>query len=173
MPRNVPSNTHPGIATVTRLVLLGLLLWCGAASAQQPQSSCTYETCALRVVDGGGYFAPQVVVRGSEGYSVALARRSETLENVFAVNDSAAAYYARFETRERYADWSGWIGTGLMLAGFIFDIAGEGGFFSRSFFLYGGGLAVTYGVAMPLQGRAGTDLSNAIWWYNRSLLSSP
>lgn len=105
--------------------------------------------------------------------TVAVARRSDALESVFAVNDSSAAYYAAFETHERYADWAGWVGTGLMFSGFVADLLGKGGLFSRSFLLYGGGLAVTYGVAGPLQGRASTDLSNAIWWYNRSLSPSP
>jgi hypothetical protein len=136
-------------------------------------SSCSYEACALRVVDGGGWFGSQVVVRGREGFSVAPARRSMTLDSLFAVNDSASSYYAKFETHERYADVAGWVGTGLMLTGFIADIIGEGGFFSKSFLFYGGGLAMTYGVAMPQQRMASTDLSNAIWWYNRSLSPSP
>ena len=114
-----------------------------------------------------------MVVRGREGYSVALARRSDALEDLFAVNDSAAVYYARFESHDRTADWSGWLGTGLMIVGFIADLAGEGGLFSRSFLLYGGGLAVTYGIALPQQRMASTDLSSAIWWYNQSLLPSP
>jgi hypothetical protein len=167
-------RTRARAVQVNRLALLCLCLClalgCDMASAQGPQSPCSYDACALRVVDGGGYFATQVVVRGREGYSLAMARRSATLDSVFAVNDSSAAYYARFETNERYADWFGWIGTGLMLSGFIADLAGEGGLFSRTFLLYGGGLAVTYGVALPFQRRASTDLSNAIWWYNRSLL---
>ena len=158
---------------VKRLALLGLVLCSEAASAQQPRTPCSYEACALRVVDGGGYFGTQYVVRGREGYSVAIARRSATLDSVFAVNDSSAVYYSRFEAQERYADWFGWIGTGLMLTGFITDLAGEGGLFSRSFLFYGGGLAVTYGVALPVQRRAATELSNAIWWYNRSLAGPP
>ena len=112
-------------------------------------------------------------MRGQGGYSVAPARRSPTLEDLFAGNDSSAVYYARFERHERNADWTGWVGTGLMLSGFIADLFGDGGVFSRSFLLYGGGLAVTYGVALPLQRRAATDLSNAVWWYNRSLTPSP
>jgi hypothetical protein len=161
---------------VNRFAILGLVLFsqalCSQAlSAQEPLVACPYDACALRVVDGGGYFGTQVVVRGREGYSVAMARRSATLEDLFAVNDSAAAYYARFETRERYSDWFGWTGTGLMVAGFIADLIDEGGLFSRSFLFYGGGLAVTYGIALPLQRRAQTDLSNAVWWYNRSLLA--
>ena len=155
---------------LNRIAILALVVCCPALSAQEPGAPCPYDACALRVVDGGGYFGTQVVVRGREGYSVTLARRSATLEDLFAVNDSAASYYARFETHERYADWFGWTGTGLMVAGFIADLLGEGGLFSRSFLLYGGGLAVTYGVALPQQRRAQTDLSSAIWWYNRSLL---
>lgn len=112
-------------------------------------------------------------MRGREGYSVALARRSAALEDLFAVNDSAASYYAKFEEHDRYADWFGWVGTGLMLTGFFTDILGEGGFFSKSFLFYGGGLAVTYGVSLPEQRRAQTDLSNAIWWYNRSMGLAP
>lgn len=152
------------------LALLGPIPGHEAASAQERQPSCSYEACGLRVVDGGGYFASQVVVRGREGYSVALARRSDELEGLFAANDSAAAYYARFETHDRRADWFGWVGTGLMIAGFVADVFGEGGLFSRSFLLYGGGLAVTYGVALPEQRKASTDLSNAVWWYNRSFV---
>lgn len=155
-----------------RIALLGLLLCCQAASAQERPTSCSYEECALRVVDGGGYFGQNVVVRGRVGYSVAAARRSDTLEDLFAVNDSAAAYYAEFEVHDRRADWTGWVGTGLMVAGFIADVFGEGGLFSRSFLLYGGGLAVTYGVAIPAQRRASTDLAGAIWWYNQSLRGS-
>jgi hypothetical protein len=163
---------------VNRFTLLGLVLLAlvgpiprhGAVSAQERQTSCPYDDCALRVVDGGGYFASQVVVRGQEGYSVALARRSDELEELFTANDSAAAYYARFESHDRHADWFGWVGTGLMLAGFVADVFGEGGLFSRSFLLYGGGLAVTYGVALPEQRKASTDLSNAVWWYNRSFV---
>jgi len=152
-----------------RLAILVLFLVPGVLSAQVPRASCTYESCALRVVDGGGYFGSQVVVQGREGYSLAPARRSDTLSDVFAANDSAAYYYSRFETHEEYADWSGWVGTGLMLTGFVLDIAGGGGLFSKSFLFYGSGLAVTYGVAMPQQRRASTNLANAIWWYNRSL----
>ncbi len=152
-----------------RLAFLAVLLSATPASAQQPQGGCTYHSCALRIVDGGGYFGSQVVVRGREGYAVAPARRSGTLEDLFALQDSAAVYYANFETNERYADISGWIGTGLMLTGFVVDVLGEGGFFSKSFLLYGSGLAVTYGVALPMQRRASTGLSAAIWWYNQSL----
>jgi len=155
-----------------RLPLPGLLLCFTAVSAQEPQA-CSYDVCALRVVDGGGYFASQVVVRGRQGYSLALARRSATLEDLFAANDSASTYYARFETHDRQADWFGWIGSGLLLTGLVADIFGEGGLSSRSFLLYGGGIAVTYGVAIPAQRRASTDLSNAVWWYNRSLLGAP
>lgn len=154
------------------LALLGPIPGHEAASAQERQPSCSYETCGLRVVDGGGYFASQVVVRGQAGYSVALARRSDELEELFASNDSAATYYAQFETHDRRADWFGWVGTGLMIAGFVADVFGEGGLFSRSFLLYGGGLAVTYGVALPEQRKASTDLSNAVWWYNRSFIRS-
>lgn len=155
---------------MNRFALLGLVLLCAPVHAQQPSIDCSYERCALRVVDSGGWFGGPVVVQGREGYSVAYARRSDTLANLFARSDSARAYYARFERHDRFADWSGWFGTGLMLTGFVFDIFGEGGLFSRSFFLYGGGLAVTYGVALPYQRRAATDLSNAIWWYNRALI---
>lgn len=154
--------------TVNRLALLGLILSCQTAAAQQPVT-CTYEDCALRIIDGGGYFDSPFVVRGQEGYAVSIVRRSDELESVFAVNDSASVYYARFASQERLADWSGWAGTGLMLAGFIADLVGEGGLFSKSALLYGSGLAVTYGVAIPAQRRAGTNLSGAIWWYNRSL----
>ena len=161
-----------GVRTlVKRIALLALFLCPAAASTQQVP--CSYEACALRVVDGGGYFGSQVVVRGREGYSVAFARRSATLESLFAVNDSARVHYARFKTHERRADWFGWAGAGLMVSGFIADLVGEGGWFSRSFLLYGGGLAVTYGAALPAQRRASTDLSNAIWWYNQSLVRSP
>lgn len=162
-----------------RYALLAVALCPATASAQEANSagtthdSCSYHACALRVVDGGGYFASQVVVRGREGFSVAPARRSDALESLFAVNDSAAVYYARFETNERYADVSGWVGAGLMLSGFVADLLGEGGFFSKSFLLYGGGLAITYGISVPLQGRASTNLSNAIWWYNQSLPPAP
>lgn len=158
---------------MTRFAILCLVLCCGRASAQQPQTPCTYEACALRIVDGGGYFGSQVVVRGRVGYSVAYARRSGTLDELFAVNDSAAAYYARFESHERYADWFGWAGAGLMVSGFVADLLGKGGLFSRSFLLYGGGLTVTYGLAMPQQRKAATDLSSAIWWYNQALVLSP
>jgi len=158
---------------LNRLAILGLLFCWASAEAQQPQTSCPYAACALRVVDGGGYFGTQVVVRGRAGYSVAPARRSATLEEVFAVNDSAAYYYDRFESRERYADVFGWVATGLFLSGFIADLVGEGGVFSRSALLYGGGLVLTWGVSMPLQRRSQSDLSGAIWWYNQSLLPSP
>ena len=154
---------------MTRLLLLALVLWPTAASAQEPQHPCTYHACALRIVDGGGYFGSQVVVRGREGFSVAPVRRSDALESLFAADDSAAVYYANFASKERYADWSGWIGAGLLLSGFVVDLFGDGGLFSRSFLLYGGGIAVTYGVALPLQRRAATDMSAAIWWYNQSL----
>lgn len=151
-----------------RWVLLGLVLSCEAASAQDPQA-CTYDACALRVIDGGGYFALPIVVQGIEGYGISNARRSDALEDLFAVNDAASAHYRRFRTQDRYADWFGWVGTGLILSGFVVDLAGNGGLFSKSFLLYGGGLAVTWGVALPAERRASTHLSNAIWWYNRSL----
>jgi hypothetical protein len=155
------------------LALLGLILCVGAVSAQQGQTPCSYEACALRVIDGGGYFALPFVVRGREGYEVGRVRRSATLDSLFAVSDSAAAHYQRFETHDRYADWFGWVGTGLILSGFVVDLFGDGGLFSKSFLLYGGGLAVTWGVALPAERRASTDLSNAIWWYNQSLAGSP
>jgi hypothetical protein len=161
---------------VNRLALIGLplvFISLEGAAAQEPQTYCTYEACALRVIDGGGYFALPLVVQGREGYLVASARRSATLENLFAVNDSAAAHYAKFRTNDQYADWFGWVGTGLVVAGFIADLVGEGGIFSRSFLLYGGGIAVTWGVALPAERRATTDLANAIWWYNQSLARAP
>lgn len=161
---------RPALLGFALIALLGPIPHHAALSAQERPSSCSYDECGLRVVDGGGWFASQVVVRGQQGYSVALARRSEELEELFAANDSAATYYANFETHDRRADWFGWIGTGLMLAGFVADVFGEGGLFSRSFLLYGGGLAVTYGVALPEQRKASTDLSNAVWWYNRSFV---
>lgn len=158
---------------VKRLAFLALLFCCEAAAAQEPQDSCSYQACALRVIDGGGYFGAQLVVRGREGFAVAPVRRSDALKRLFAANDSASAYYAKFETNDRYADWFGWAGTGLMVSGFIADLFGKGGLFSRSFLLYGGGLVVTYGVALPAQRRGATDLAGAIWWYNQSLVRSP
>jgi hypothetical protein len=155
------------------LVVLGLLLAVQAASAQQPQPACTYEACALRIIDGGGYFALPFVVQGREGYGVGPVRRSDALDHLFAVSDSSASYYAKFETQDLYADWFGWVGTGLLLTGFVVDIFGDGGLFSKSFLLYGGGLAVTWGVALPAERRAGTHLANAIWWYNQSLARGP
>jgi len=155
------------------LALLFLLVPLASASAQVAPDPCTYEACALRIIDGGGYFGSQVVVRGRVGYSVAYARRSATLDELFAANDSSAAYYAKFEKHEKYADWFGWAGTGLMLSGFVADLLGKGGLFSRSFLLYGGGLTLTYGVAMPEQRKASTNLSSAIWWYNQALVRSP
>lgn len=104
---------------------------------------------------------------------VAPVRRSDALGSLFAASDSAAAYYTRFETHDRYADWFGWVGTALVLSGFVGDLAGGGGIFSRTYLLYGAGLAVTWGVALPAERRASTDLSNAIWWYNQSLAGPP
>ena len=156
---------------VNRLALLGLILWGEVASAQEPP--CSYQACALRVVDGGGYFALPVVVQGSVGYAVANVRRSDTLEDLF-TSDSAAAHYESFEFQDRIADWSGWVGSGLILAGLVADyIIGQDGVFSRSFFLYGGGAAVIWGVAMPAERRAMTEMSTAIWWYNQDLIRSP
>ncbi len=50
---------------------------------------------------------------------VAPVRRSDALGSRFAASDSGAAYYARFETHDRYADWFGWVGTALVLSGFV------------------------------------------------------
>ncbi len=154
-------------------VMLGFLLAVQTASAQQPPAACTYEACALRVIDGGGYFALPFVVQGRVGYGVGPVRRSDALDDLFTVSDSAASYYAKFETQDRYADWFGWVGTGLLLSGFVVDVFGDGGLFSKSFLLYGGGLAVTWGVALPAERRASTHMSNAIWWYNQSLARAP
>ena len=164
---------RPSHFFLNRLGLLYLVLCVEAVSAQEPRTSCSYEACALRVIDGGGYFALPLVVQGREGYAVAPVRRSATLDSLFAASDSAAAYYARFERHDRYADWFGWVGTGLLLSGFVVDLFGDGGLFSHSFLLYGGGLAVTWGIALPVERRASTDLSNAIWWYNQSLAGPP
>lgn len=157
-----------------RLALLGLILCVCVEGAPAQEPGCTYQACALRVVDGGGYFALPVVVQGSVGYAVANVRRSRTLEDLFATSDSAAAHYERFEFQDRIADWSGWFGSGLIVAGLVMDyIVGQDGVFSRSFFLYGGGAAVTWGVAMPAERRALTEMSTAIWWYNQDLVRSP
>ena len=144
-----------------------LLLIPGGLFAQGHSQPCSYDACALRLT-GGGWFSQPKVVRGTSGVPVAAADRSDDLRELLASSDSAATFYARFETSDRHADRFGLLGGALLVAGAVAYLVDGSRDSTWPVVFYAGGLTIAIAASGPRR-RAVSELSTAMWWYNRDL----
>jgi hypothetical protein len=149
---------------MTRVLVLLALACVGPLSAQN--TSCPFETCALRI-EAGGFFSSARIVRGAQAERVAKADRSDVLRDLMASNDSARAHYARFAHLDRTSDWLRGIGSVLWLGGITLTSvkrSNEALNFAITF------TGLSLGTAGGVVGRrAFNQLSQSIWWYNAGL----
>lgn len=136
-------------------------------AAQDGGEGCTYTACALRV-EPGGFFSRGTIVRGVGGTEVGELDRSAEVEELFQRDDSAAAYFARFSESDRRADWLERLSGALTLAG-VGVMIGAGEHEAWIVGLEAGGFVVGLASNVPRR-RASRAFSNAMWWYNRSLV---
>lgn len=127
------------------------------------QPSCSYADCALRVEPS--LRGPRLV-RGTAGSAVVGlgTPRPTELARLFAGNDSASVYAARYVRDERWNQGLTFAGAILAAAGFLQPHPLNG--LSAA----GTGMLLT---SIPFQFRAERGLSRAVWWYNAALPSAP
>jgi hypothetical protein len=131
-------------------------------AAAQPDSSCTWDRCALRLHRG---FLGARLVRGLGGEQVAGLGLFPSAVPLFAErSDSAAIRYDAFRSKQT-------VGSGLVIAGLAALFAGAA-VLSADHAEVGGALALA-GFGLSLGGgivaSAGqNDLARAVWWYNRT-----
>lgn len=167
-----PGGLRPGHGRsriLCALVTVGLAVP-GSMSAQEAGQPCTYETCALRLRPSG-FFSTSKVVRGVQGVPVAGYRPSQTLQNLFAVEDSASAHYAVFASQYRAASRFNWLGLGLAVGGLILELRADDHPSGWGAGLLAGGYTMFFVANVPRR-KAADAFSQAVWWYNRSLPDS-
>jgi len=153
-------------ARIVLRIALGLLCVRAPVSAAQTPEPCTYNTCALRLRHG--LFSVQLV-QGRDQRPVSSVGWFPPALPLFAErSDTAAQYYASF--RRRHAS-----GTVLSLAGAVALAAGLIAYDSDNDLglgLFIGSALLGIGGAVQTV-RAREQLSRAVWWYNRTLGTSP
>ncbi len=129
----------------------------------QSRSTCTWDTCALRVHSA---FLGGRLVRGVEDEKVAgVGWFAPTLALFEERSDTAATYYRSFRSKQNSGMALSLIALGAITAGVIAAGAGEEGL---GVGLTLGGLA--FGALGGIRMSSGqNDLHRAVWWYNRTL----
>jgi hypothetical protein len=155
------TNCRSIIATV-------LLLGCvspTSLTAQVPET-CSYDACALRLRHT--FFKTQLV-QGNEARPVASLGLFAPRVSLFAErSDTAGRYYASFRRRATSGTLLGLAGLVLTTLGLVeYDSDHDTGLV----LVIGGGLL---GIVGGIQvNRAREQLSQAVWWYNRTLTTAP
>lgn len=155
--------THSRACVQLVLLLLGV---CPPASMAQTPESCTYASCALRLRHS--LFSMQLV-QGEDQHRVASLGLFPPAVSLFADrSDTAAQYYASFRRRHTGGVLLSLAGTIAMAAGLVaYDNNDDLGVA----LVVGGGLL---GIGGGIQAtRAREQLSQAVWWYNRTLPATP
>ncbi len=103
-------------------LLVLVLAPAGLSGQMLSDSSCTWNACALRVQERG-WFSSRRLLKGRDDELVARADRSKTLEELFSVNDSAAAHYRRFAAYDRRGDHLSTAADVLWLSALVVEVA--------------------------------------------------
>lgn len=145
-------------------VRVAVLLFCvpsATATAQSPED-CSYTACALRL--RYSLFSIRLV-RGQDQQRVASLGLFPSSVPLFAErSDTAARYYASFRRRHTSGVLLSLAGTIAMTAGFLaYDSNHDLGV---ALVIGGGLLGIGGGIEAT---RAREQLSQAVWWYNRTL----
>jgi hypothetical protein len=149
---------------MTRLILgLALFLCVGRGAGAQVADTCSYETCALRIVEGK-------ILAGAEGREIARPGlfSPPRLRPLLEVSDSASFYIDVVE--DNYTSGQVMSFFGLMAFSIPYFMQRESFDVPAAIAV---GLAVGGAGAVVIGGirsrRARTALANAIWWYNLAL----
>ena len=161
-----PPRRIPFCLLLLPTLLVPLLLWPAGAGAQQGSEPCDYDTCALRLAREGWLFSRTKVVQGVEQREVAPYGRSAVLEELFATDEAAAAYYADFARYDRRATRLDRLGAALVLAAMVVEVSSGWERTGWSAGLFLGGAVVGIAANRPRH-RAREAFSTAVWWYNR------
>jgi len=130
------------------------------------QDNCTYETCALRVRRS---LIGHRIVRGMQEDRVAsIILFAPRLEMWRERSDSASAHYAAFRTKHNVGAAFSLTGVAAFAAGTIIALADRGNETVPVVAIVGGLTFTMAGFVYLLQAR--NRLSQAIWWYNGTLL---
>jgi hypothetical protein len=151
------------LAYCQRLILgLALLCACSVSLSAQAPEPCPYDTCALRV--RYGLFGGGLVQGLAEQRVASLGWFAPSVPLFGQRSDTAARYYSSFRRRQHsgtalsLAGVAAWLGA-LLIADSDNDLAG-------GFAIVGGVLLLG---GMVQLARAPEPLSQAVWWYNRTL----
>jgi hypothetical protein len=131
-----------------------------ASNAHAQETGCSFATCALRIDHG---FLRTRIVAGQQQSVVAKVTGFGTdLATQLALPDSAAVHVRRANSRMKSGTLLGLLGLGLTAAAAFVDTEGA----TPRLTLFGVG--VGFAVAGTIQqASARSELSQAIWWYNR------
>jgi hypothetical protein len=149
-------------------VSLAFLLLCvyPPTSAAQTPEGCTYDSCALRL--RYGLFRTHLVQGRAEQQLASLGLFPPAVPLFAERSDTAARYYASFRRRHTSGAILGLAGAIAVTAGLLaYDSDNDLGVT----LVIGGGLL---GIGGGIQATRGRDqLSQAVWWYNRTLPAAP
>ena len=152
----------------SRLVLyISVALHCvGAPVAAQAPEACAYDACALRLRHS---FLSVQLVQGQDERPVASLGWFAPAVPLFAErSDTAARYYASFRRRQTSGTLLSLAGVAALTAGLLACDSDDDVAIGLTI---GGGL-LNLGGGIQLA-RAREPLSQAIWWYNRTLAAAP
>jgi hypothetical protein len=143
------------------LLLLGV---CPSMSTGQTSTPCSYDACALRLRQS---FFKRQLVQGKDARPVASLGLFAPKVSIFAQrSDTAAQYYASFRRRATTGTLLGLAGLVVTTLGLVeYDHDHDTGL---ALVIGGGLLGIGGGIQ---QTRATEQLSRAVWWYNRTLMS--
>jgi hypothetical protein len=154
-----------------RLTLaLAILMPVSTASAQD--TTCSYDACALSLE--GGFFGRRIV-RGVRREKVATLGFLPALVPALALaSDSAGSHYRAYRRKAESGFVFSSLGIGFAVAGLLVSdpFGPRSRTESRSTTLFVGA-TVSFYISGWFQSAAEDDLARAVFWYNRSLRSSP
>ena len=150
---------------IVPLTLLLQVLSPSPSTAQTPPA-CSYDACALRL--RYSFFKTQLV-QGREARPVASIGMFAPGVPLFAErSDTAARYYTNF--RRKHTS-SALLGLGSLVLVTVGAVVYDNDHDASLALVIGGGLLGIGGVIQRT--RADEQLSRAVWWYNRTVASSP
>jgi hypothetical protein len=155
----------PSHRTGVALVLGLLCLRAPESTAQTPQA-CTYHACALRLRQS--FFKVQLVQGTNQRPVGSLGWFPPALSLFAERSDTAARHYSSFRRRQTSGLLLSLTGVVALTAGLaVYDGDNDLGLILG----LGGGLLGIGGAIQSV--RANEQLSQAVWWYNRTLAASP